>query len=146
MGIGEIGVGVRWGGSRDSYLVSISYLVPQSLSGTPIPIWYPIPYLVPHPPIWYPIPDRGTPLFRTAWHETTLTSHLSGILHSLIFHFVELEYTEPVSLKFSCKNAKIYKKLSLLMRRVKQYHIRDQFYRILSQKCTNSHCRKSIHF
>ena len=48
-------------------------------------MWYPIPYLVLHPPIRYPIPDKGYPLGSTGWHETTLTSHQSGILYSLIF-------------------------------------------------------------
>ena len=51
-------------------------LVPHLLSGTPTPILYSI-------PIWYP-------LGRTGWHETTLTSHQSGILHSLIVLFLFL--------------------------------------------------------
>ena len=80
--------GIRWG----PIWYPISYLVPHT------PIWYLIPpsgtsstFLVSHPPIWYPspiwypIPDRGYPLGRTGWHEITLKSHQSGILHSLIF-------------------------------------------------------------
>ena len=98
VGVGHIGAGTRWGigvGGWGLYLVphlSIfypsSFLVPHSTFCYPsrylvlyLSCLVPYPYLVPHPlsstpsPIWYPIPEMGTP---------TLTTHQSGILHSLM--------------------------------------------------------------
>ena len=72
------------------------------------------PYLVSHPPIWYPIPDRGNPLGRTGWHETTLTSHQSGILHSLIFFYL-LKLDKPLFFLFvmnHCKNWNLFKDIN----------------------------------
>ena len=79
MGAGEqeMWVGAGWGGA--SYLVPIPYLVPHH------PLWQPIPLSGTSSPIRYPIPDRGTLPGRIGWRETTLMSHQSGILHSLIF-------------------------------------------------------------
>ena len=75
----------RWGLGEYPYLEYHPLsATPSPISATPSPYLLPHcpylaacpPYLAPHPPIWCPIQDRGTP---------TLTSHQSGILHSLIF-------------------------------------------------------------
>ena len=49
-----------------------------------VPIWYPIPNLVPHPPSITPIKIGGTP---------TLMSHQSEILQSLIFLVLMMRMT-----------------------------------------------------
>ena len=46
--------------SHPFYLVPHLYLIPIPLTGTTFPIWYVIPYLVPHSSTWYPIPVTGT--------------------------------------------------------------------------------------
>ena len=84
----QMGAGLIWGG-----------VLGWELCGIPFPIWHPS-------PIWYPIslsdthtlsdvpspiPLSGTPFKigvppgETGWHEATLMSHQSGILHSFIF-------------------------------------------------------------
>ena len=101
VGWGQMGAGARWGSwggqmgvEPDGGGGGKTGMGPDGGWG---PIWYLIPYLVPHPlshtpsHIWYPVPLSGIPIQIgvppgiSGWHETTLTSHQSGMLHSLIF-------------------------------------------------------------
>ena len=79
-----MGAEARWGWAPIWYPILLSSTLP-SIWYLILPMWYTIPiwytiHLSGTPsPIWYPIQDRGIP---------TLTSHQSGILHSLIFDHI----------------------------------------------------------
>ena len=50
----------------------IWYPIPPS--GTQSPLWYPISHLAPHPPIWHRIPDTGYPYINESpkWNSSLL--------------------------------------------------------------------------